>query len=325
MYRIGVDMGGTNLAAGIVSCDGVIAAQSSVPTGEPDAGIIAKKTAELIRSLLAETNISESEIEIIGVGVPGSANQETGMIEYANNLGMEDVEFLELMRPYFPKTPMGIENDANAAAYAEYKFGAGQGCRSMVLITLGTGVGAGIIINGTLFEGINYASGELGHMTIRYDGLECNCGRRGCFERYASASALVEQARAAMADHKDSDLWELCGGDISMMNGKLFFDAVRKEDATALRVLHRYSEYLTEGILDVVNLLQPELVCIGGGISREGDLLLTPVRERLARMNYAKTSRYQTQLKAAVLGNDAGIIGAACLAAWRAANKSSEV
>ena len=324
MYRIGVDMGGTNLAAGIVSEDGTIAAQSSVPTGEPNAEKIAKKTAGLIHDLMAEANISESEIEIIGVGVPGTANQKTGAIEYANNLGMEDVEFLELLRPYFPNTPLGIENDANAAAYAEYKFGAGQGGGSMVLITLGTGIGAGIIINGVLFEGINYASGELGHMTIRYDGLECNCGRRGCFERYASASALVEQAQAAMESCKDSLLWELCDGDISTMNGKLFFDAVRREDETALGVLRRYTEYLSEGILDIVNLLQPELVCIGGGISREGELLISPVREHLARLNYARTSQYQTQIKAAVLGNDAGIIGAAFLAAWRAANKSSE-
>lgn len=317
MYRIGIDMGGTNLAAGIVGEDGGIISQLSVPTGDPDSRQIAAVTADLIRELLVCTNIPGEKIVSVGVGVPGTADQETGMIEYANNLGMENVPFLDLLQPYFPNMPMALENDANAAAYAEYLFGAGRGCRSMVMITLGTGIGAGIIINGDLYEGVNYAAGEIGHMVIDVGGLPCNCGRRGCFEKYASASALVDAARDAMRDAHGSLLWELCRGDISQMNGKLFFEAVRHEDSTALQVLERYTGYLATGILDVVNFLQPELICIGGGISRAGELLTAPVREKLSSLNYARLSRHQTRVVSASLGNDAGIIGAAFLADHR--------
>ena len=321
MYRIGIDMGGTKIAAGIVGDDGGIAAQMSVPTGEPDALRIAETTTDLIRRILARSGVSEKEISSIGIGVPGTADQETGMIEYANNLGMENVPFLELLQPCFPHTPMALENDANAAAYAEYLFGAGRGCRSMVMITLGTGIGAGIILNGSLYEGINYAAGELGHMVIEVDGRPCNCGRRGCFEQYASSLALVAAAQAAMSEAPESLLWELCRGDSSLMDGKLFFEAVRRCDAAALHVLGRYTEYLAIGIIDVVNFIQPELVVIGGGISREGELLLAPVRERMASVGYARLSRHQTRLESALLGNDAGIIGAAFLADHRRAGR----
>ena len=315
MDFIGVDLGGTNIAAGIVREDGTIRRQGSVPTGEGGGAAIAGKIAALVSQLIAEEGMELREIAAIGVGVPGTANQENGLVEYANNLGMEDEPFLEQLQPYVPETRLAFENDANAAAYAEYLFGAGKGAASMLMITLGTGIGGGMVFGGDLYEGVNYAAGEFGHVTIRYDGLPCNCGRRGCFERYASATALVEQTREAMRLHRESRLWELCGGDIDAVDGKILFDAVRAGDETAQKVLETFTGYLGVGMVDLINIFQPEVVCVGGGISRAGELLLAPVRKRVAVESYARTSRKQPRIVAASLGNEAGIIGAALLAA----------
>ncbi len=314
MYLIGIDMGGTKLAGGVFS-DGRLLLSESVPMGEPDAEATADLTASLIKRLIASAG-GESPAAI-GIGVPGSADRERGTVEYANNIGMEGVPFADMMSERVPGVPITLENDANAAAYAEFSLGAGLGCGSLVMITLGTGIGAGVIINGELFEGCNYAAGELGHTVIVPDGLPCSCGGRGCLEMYASTSALVRQGREAMERERESTLWELCGGEPQKLDGKLFFDAVRVGDAAARNVLDEFLRYLSLGILNVVNLLEPDAVVIGGGISREGELLLAPVRERLARESYSRMSKKTPRVEAAVLGNDAGIIGAALLAEKR--------
>ncbi len=314
MYLIGIDLGGTSLAAGVVDMEGRMIASDSVPTGEHSAAAIAAAAASLVKGILARAGIEASDICAIGVGVPGTANRKTGELEYANNLGMENVRFGDYLSPYFPGIPVALENDANAAAYAEYLFGAGRGYGTMVMITLGTGIGAGIIINGELFEGVNFAAGELGHTVIEKDGLPCNCGRRGCFERYASTRALIDRARAAMENDSSSLLWELTGGDADTLDGRKFFAAVRKGDAVANAVLDEFAEYLSLGIVNVINFMQPELIVIGGGISREGEVLLAPVRRRLDSESYSRISKDQTVLTTAALGNDAGIIGAAHLA-----------
>ena len=313
MYYIGVDLGGTNIAAGIVCEDGTICCQNSVPTTKDGSGAIIKEIAQLIQKLLDESGRSIKEIKAIGIGVPGTANQENGFVEYANNLGMEEEPFLQMLQPYFPETHLTFENDANAAAYAEYRFGAGKGCSSMIMVTLGTGIGGGLIFNGKLFEGINYAAGEFGHFTIKYDGIPCNCGRRGCFEQYASASALVRQTKEAMQQEPRSILWELCENDLERVNGKILFDAVEKQDATAQKVLDMFTEYLGIGLIDLINIFQPEMICIGGGISKAGELILEPVRKRMKTESYTRMSQHQPKLAVASLGNNAGIIGAALL------------
>ncbi|MGN1140404.1 MAG: ROK family protein [Oliverpabstia sp.] len=315
MKYIGVDLGGTNIAAGIVGEDGSLQYQDSVPTGKGGSREIAHRIAVLINQLLANAEMTIREIQAIGIGVPGTANQESGLVEYANNLGMEDEPFLDMLKPYFPDTKLAFENDANAAAWAEYKLGTGKGAESMIMVTLGTGIGGGIIWNGQLYEGVNYAAGEFGHFTIRYDGLPCNCGRKGCFERYASASALVEQTVEAMKQNPQSVLWEMCSNDLERVDGKMLFDAVRKKDATAIKVLDTFTDYLSYGLLDIINVFQPELICIGGGISKAGELLLEPVRKRMQRESYTRMSKRQPKLVTAGLGNEAGIIGAALLAA----------
>ncbi len=323
MYLIGIDMGGSKLAGGVLF-DGELLFSESVPTGEPDAAAIADRTAALIGALMARAGIGEDKVAAVGIGVPGSADRERDTIEFANNLGMEGVPFLSLMKKRLPGLRFALENDANAAAYAEFRLGAGRGCRSMVMITLGTGIGAGIIIDGELFEGVNFAAGELGHTVIEPDGLPCSCGGRGCLEMYASTSALIARARESMEKNRSSALWRICGGEPGRLDGKLFFEAVRRGDGTAAEVLSAFTRYLSLGVLNVVNLLEPEVVVIGGGISREGELLLSPVRERLSREGYSRMSKKRPRLAAASLGNGAGIIGAALLAERRLRGENKE-
>lgn len=322
-YNIGIDLGGTKIAVGLVmesqsetaGCTGgVLVRKASVPTGIGRPAMdIAKDMAVLAYGLMKEEGIGLESVGSIGLGVPGTANRETGCIEYANNLGFYDVPFVELLKSHFPGKPVYFDNDANAAAWGEYTSGAGRGSRSMVAVTLGTGIGGGMILNGQLFEGVNFAAGELGHMVIELGGKECNCGRTGCFEAYASATALVEQTREAMEANPDSLLWTLCGGDINTAEGKTLFEGVRQGDETAVMVLDRFVHYLGCGILNIVNILQPEVLCIGGGISQAGSAFLPNLQMMMDREDYARTSGRRTKLVLAELGNDAGIIGAALL------------
>lgn len=313
-YYIGIDLGGTNIAAGLVGEDGTLFTRLSVPTRSGrSAGEIVQDMADLAKKAAQEGDVSWEEIEAVGLGVPGTANKETGIVEYANNLGFYDEPLVSMMEKALPGKKIRFDNDANAAAWGEYTAGSGKGVNSMLAVTLGTGVGGGIILDGKLYEGINYAAGEFGHFTIDRNGISCNCGRKGCFEAYASATALISQTKEAMLDNPKSILWELCGGEIERVEGKTLFDGVRREDAAALFVFDRYIEYLAVGLLDLINIFQPELICIGGGISKAGDLLLDPLKRIIDQEDYARTSKCRTRITAAVLDNDAGLIGAALL------------
>ncbi|WP_097003182.1 ROK family protein [Lacrimispora amygdalina] len=313
-YYIGIDLGGTNIAAGLVGEDGTLFTRLSVPTRSGrSAGEIVEDMADLAKKAAQEGNVSWEEIEAVGMGVPGTANKETGIVEYANNLGFYDEPLVSMMEKALPGKKIRFDNDANAAAWGEYTAGSGKGVSSMLAVTLGTGVGGGIILDGKLYEGVNYAAGEFGHFTIDRNGIVCNCGRKGCFEAYASATALISQTKEAMLDNPQSILWELCEGEIENVEGKTLFDGVRREDAAALFVFDRYVEYLAAGLLDLINIFQPELICIGGGISKAGDLLLDPLKRIIDQEDYARTSKRRTRITAAVLDNDAGLIGAALL------------
>ncbi|GLB32798.1 glucokinase [Lacrimispora amygdalina] len=313
-YYIGIDLGGTNIAAGLVGEDGTLFTRLSVPTRSGrSAGEIVQDMADLAKKAAQEGNVSWDEIEAVGLGVPGTANKETGMVEYANNLGFYDEPLVSMMEKALPGKNIRFDNDANAAAWGEFTAGSGKGTNSMLAVTLGTGVGGGIILDGKLYEGINYAAGEFGHFTIDRNGIPCNCGRKGCFEAYASATALISQTKAAMLENPQSVLWELCGGEIGNVEGKTLFDGVRRQDETALFVFDRYIEYLAAGLVDLINIFQPELICIGGGISKAGDLLLDPLNRIIDQEDYARTSKRRTRITAARLDNDAGLIGAALL------------
>lgn len=312
MYDIGIDVGGTGIAAGLVDDSLKIVARKNIPT---DRSMTAKAMSEtlvsLARELIEENRISLKRIRSIGVGVPGTANRKTGRIEYANNLPYCQGNIRQLLQGQTSRK-IYFENDANAAAWGEYLC-LGRKPDSFVMVTLGTGVGGGIIQNGKIVRGINYAAAELGHMTIRYDGIPCSCGRRGCLEAYASGEALIEQAREMMQKKTKSLMWSLCRGDLAQVNGKLVFDAVRQGDKAAAKVVEDFAECLSEGIANIINILQPDLLCIGGGISKSGDILL-PVLEELVRSKiYSRDSTENTKLVAAKLDNDAGIVGAAKL------------
>lgn len=313
MYRIGVDLGGTNIVAGVVDDDYNILSKASVKTNAPrEAGLIMDDITKVVFEALKASEIPLGEIVSVGVGTPGTVNKGNGLIEFANNLEFNKVPAKQMLEERIGKT-VYLENDANAAALGEAVAGAGRGTKDFIAITLGTGVGGGVVIDGKLIVGMNYAAGELGHHVIVYDGVPCNCGRRGCWESYASATALVRQTKDAMHKNQDSKMWDIVNNNIDAVNGLTSFDAMRAGDAAAKSVVDQYIAYVACGIINLVNALQPDMICVGGGIGREGEFLLEPLRRILERERYSIYAEKQTRLCSAVLGNDAGIIGAAIL------------
>ena len=312
MYRIGIDLGGTNIAAGLVNDAFEIVDSISVPTNVPrSVGAIIDDMAMLVDSLVQRNHLQRADISSVGVGVPCTANEGNGHMEDANNLGFDDEPFLT---PLGEKLglPVFFGNDANVAAWGEYLCGNYEE-DSFIMVTIGTGIGGGIILNGKLWAGINGAAGEFGHLSLNFDGVLCNCGRTGCFEAYASANALIAQAREVMEHTPDTVLWKLCGGDASRVEAKSVFDGAAAGDSTCAALLERYTDLLSEGITSIINLFQPARLCIGGGVSRAGDALLLPLREKVWARLYSKNSKRNTEITLAKLDNDAGIIGAALL------------
>ena len=316
MYRIGIDLGGTNIVAGLVEQDFRIVDKCSVKTRVPrSVESMAADMAQMAQTLLERNRLLWQDVASVGVGVPGTANPENGHVEDANNLGFDDVPFLTLLAEKIP-VPVYFGNDANVAAWGEYLTG-GYREDSFVMVTVGTGIGGGIILGGNLWPGINGAAAEFGHMTIDYDGIPCNCGRRGCFEAMASANALIAQAREQMRKHPGSLLWSLCGGNAAKVEAKTVFDGAAAGDETARALLDAYITYLAEGITNIINVFQPTVLCVGGGVSRAGEVLLLPLREKVARRVYSRNSKRNTRIELAKLDNDAGILGAALLGSGR--------
>lgn len=311
MYYIGVDLGGTNIAVGLVNEKAEIVHKSSIKTNLPrPAEDMLKSMAELIIKVIEESGVSADEVKSIGIGSPGSCDCANGVLVYANNLGYENVSFKNEIQKYINK-PVYIENDANVAALAEY-INTGKQMECFVAITLGTGVGGGVIMNGKVFSAFNGAGAELGHTVMIMDGEQCSCGRKGCWEAYASATGLIRQTKAEMERSKESMMWELCGGKLDNAGGRTAFDAAKKGDEAGKRVVDKYIEYVAEGITNVINIFQPEQLVIGGGVCGEGDYLLLPIIDYVAKHQYVKNLK-TTEISIAKLGNDAGIIGAAML------------
>lgn len=311
MYSIGIDLGGTNIAAGIVDENMKIVLKDSVPTRLPrSAESIIDDMVSLAFNLADKASISMDDIKWIGVGTPGTANCDTGIIEYSNNLRFENVPIVKMMEEKTGKKVF-IENDANAAAFGEYKAGAAKGASSAVVITLGTGIGSGVILNGKILHGFNFAGAELGHTVIVNGGRPCTCGRYGCWEAYASATGLINLTKESMQKNSDSKMWEIAGGSLENVNGKTAFDAMREKDPAGEIVVDLYIKYLGCGLVNAINIFQPEILCIGGGICKEGDNLIKPLTEIIQKERYSRYSKNQTKLCTAKLGNDAGIIGAA--------------
>ncbi|MDD6478926.1 MAG: ROK family protein [Oscillospiraceae bacterium] len=311
MYRLGIDLGGTNIVAGVVDENYNILAKSSVKTNSPrSAGEIADDMAKVTFDAIEKAGLKIDDIDGFGMGTPGSVEPENGIIIYSNNIGFFNVDIATMMRERTGKD-FYIENDANAAAYGEFIAGAGKGTKNFVAITLGTGVGGGVIIDGKIYSGSNHAGAELGHSVIMIDGVPCTCGRNGCWEAYASATALIRQTKQAMIRYPDSLMWQLCGNDIEKVSGITAFNAMRQGDTAGKMVVDKYIDYISIGIANVVNTFQPEIVCIGGGISKEGKTLTDSITNFVKGEDYARDLEKRVQIKTAALGNYAGIIGAA--------------
>ena len=315
MYRLGIDLGGTNIVAGVVDKKYKIVAKASCKTAVPrPESEICDSMAEVAKKAVEKAKLTMDDIESVGIGVPGAVNPKTGIIEYSANLFFHNWEVVQMMEERLGKK-VHIENDANAAALGEYLAGSAKGARNAVAITLGTGVGGGIIIDGKIYSGSNFAGAELGHMVIVKDSKECACGRRGCWETYASATGLINLTKQKILSEKleFSYMLKLCDGDINKVNGRTAFDAMRDGDPTAKSVVEEYISYLSCGLVNIINIFQPDVLCIGGGISNEGENLLGPVRSYVERERYTKHNDKQTVICKCTLGNDAGIIGAAYL------------
>ena len=311
MYKLGIDLGGTNIVAGVVDDNFKILATAKRKTDCPrPADAILDDMAAVALEAIKSAGLKVEDIDAAGVGTPGAINPVDGIVCYANNLAFFDVPMAQMLKD---RTGIDfyIENDANAAAYGEFVAGAGKGAKDFIMITLGTGVGGGIIVDGKIYSGANYAGGELGHTVISMDGEMCSCGRQGCWEAYASATALIRQTKQAMIKYPDTVMWELCGKDINAVNGLTAFDAMRKGDKAGKIVVDKYIEYIAVGIANNINIFQPEIICIGGGISKEGDNLIEPIKKYVEGDNYARSMKKKAEIKVAELGNDAGIIGAA--------------
>jgi glucokinase len=318
MYRIGIDLGGTNIAAAVVSNDFKIVKKLSVPTlAQRDSSLIMDDMAQLCRDVCRESGIELKDIEAIGIASPGVANHDTGAVEYACNLPFRKFPICRELSDRLGVENIHVENDANAAAWGEAVAGAAKGTKNSVMITLGTGVGGGIIIDGKVYSGFNYAGAELGHIVIEVGGKPCGCGRRGCWEAYSSATGLINMTREKLEECAKSgrttvmsELAEKYG----KVNGRIAFEAMRAGDEAAQEVIDKYLLYLESGLTSIINIFQPEVLSIGGGISGEGQALVDLVFPTISNERYGGGFIDKaTEIRIAELGNDAGIIGAAFL------------
>ncbi len=311
-----VDLGGTFIKCGIVDGKGNILVKGKVPTGrERPYEEIVRDMAHLLQDLAQKANLSIDDFEAVGVGAPGTVNSANGVIVYSNNIAWENIPLGAQLEKELGKKVF-VTNDANAAALGESFCGASKKFPSSILVTLGTGVGGGIVLDGKLFEGKNSAGAEIGHITVRAKGKPCTCGRRGCLEAYASASALERRTQEAIEKNPESRLAQIAkeeGG----VSGKTVFDGLRSGDKTAQRVFKGYCDDLSEGLISLANVFRPDAIVIGGGISAEGETLLKPLRRRLNKYIYGGNKTATVKLVVATLGNDAGLVGAGCYAMQR--------
>lgn len=311
-YSLGIDIGGTNIAAGVVDDNFDIIATGKIKTNS-DRGYeaVLKDIAEAGRLAVSKAGMSIKDMDWVGMGCPGTCNPESGSVEYSNNLRWENVPLQKYVGDSLG-IPAYIENDANAAALGEFYAGAAKGSKSAIIITLGTGLGAGIIIDGKLFSGSNYAGAEIGHTVINVDGEQCTCGRRGCFETYCSATALVKFTKRAIEQNPKSAMVKIAEEE-GKVSGRTAFNAAKTGDKAGQEVVDYFIKNLACGLINTINIFQPEILCIGGGVSNEGAALLDPLKSRIEKEIYSKNSKNNTKIVLCSLGNSSGIIGAALL------------
>ena len=312
MVYVGVDLGGTNIAVGLVDEAGKILHKDSVPTLlERGAEPVIQDMATLSLKVIKDAGYTVDDVKAVGVGVPGLADAKTGVVIFCTNLRWHMVPLREIFQKILNK-PVFIDNDATVAGLAESVAGVSAGVANSVFLTLGTGVGGGIIINHKIYSGSHGVGSELGHMTVQCEGLDCTCGSKGCWETYSSATALIRQGKAAVEGHPESLIYKAVNGDLSKIEARTIIDAAREGDEIACAVYDKYIYYLAIGIVAIINGFDPEVIAIGGGVSKAGDFLLEPLKKKVAEYVFYKDLPY-ADIKIATLGNDAGIIGAAML------------
>ena len=318
MYTIGVDLGGTNIAIGLCDENLNMIDKGSVPTlADREGELIIRDMANLAAEIIKRNNLTVSDIASVGIATPGAANSKTGVVEYANNLPFLNFPIAEIFKKYLPVEKVLIANDANAAALGEALAGAAKGTKNSVMITLGTGVGGGVIIDGKIFDGgINCAGAELGHIVIVAGGRQCSCGRRGCWEAYSSATGLSRMTKEKMNELKLKGIPSLLFDEAEKdgkVSARTAFNAMKRGDKYGAMVVDEYIKYLAEGITNIINIFQPEILTIGGGVCNEKEYLTKPLLEIVESEQYTRNNMNKTKVVTAVLGNDAGIIGAAGL------------
>lgn len=313
MYCLGLDVGGTNLAAGVVDEEYNIISKLSIPARANR--IIEEITDDMVwaaKEVIKKAGLSPEDISSWGIGMPSYVNPNTGLLVHANCFGWKNVPIYRYLENRLP-VKLYIENDANCAALGEMLAGAAKDDDNVIMLTLGTGMGGGIIIDRKIYCGADQMGAELGHVKLVYHGVPCTCGQKGCAEAYCSATALIRQMREAAKKDPESALWELCGGNLNALEGKTLFDAVKLADVTAKQVLEQYVEYLSCAISTYIVLFRPDKIILGGGIAEAGEMLLKPLRKRIVPNTFAGSEIGVPEIAAAKLGNDAGIIGAAFL------------
>ncbi len=309
-YCFGIDVGGTFIKGAIIDSDGKIIVSDKISTESEKGNIhVCDNIKTLCDRLLEKSNMNKNDLTAIGMGVPGMIDSENGIVIVSNNLHCADFPIAKKVEKLIG-LPVKIANDANAAALGECKFALNGKYKNIVFLTLGTGVGGGIVINGELYEGNRGAGAELGHSVIIMNGEPCTCGRRGCIEAYASATALIRETKKTMKAHKDSKLWEI--GNIDAVNGKTAFD-YSETDVYAKKVVDNYISALACYITNVANEFRPEAVILGGGVCAQGDSLINPIKKILKKEIFAGATGPQVEILTAKLGNDAGCLGAAAL------------
>lgn len=311
MKYIGIDIGGMSIKAGIVTEEGKILAKKTVVTDTSSEQRTVEDIAGLILSILQENNLSKDDIAGVGIGSPGSVYDEKGVIRYSCNLNFKNTPLVKLLQESTGIQNIKVSNDANCAALGETLFGAGKGAKNTVMLTLGTGVGTGIVVDGKLLTGNRSAGAEGGHITINFGGATCGCGKKGHLEAYASATALMNQVRVAIAKHPESLLARRAA--IEGVHGKLVFDCKDAGDKVAESVVKRYLKYVGIGLVNYANIFYPEVIIVGGGISNQGDNIIKPLQRYVSRNVYGAEYNPKIKVVAATLKNDAGIVGAACL------------
>ena len=313
--HIGIDLGGTNIGIGIIHNDNLIFKDSRSTNKESGYEGVVKNIYDSIEEILKKNNIKRSDIEGVGIGIPGIIDPKTNMVVEVVNMGWENVDLKNDLEKLIG-IPVFLGNDATVAGVAEYELGALKGCENGVLITLGTGIGAGIILNGKVFEGAHGIGAEFGHMIVGENFYDCNCGRNGCFETFASSTAIINYTKKLINEGKKTKILDMVNNDVDRIDGKVIFQAAREEDKVAIEVVDRMTDYLAKGIVNIMSILDPEIFVLGGGLSAAGDYLLEQVKKKVKKERYYKGIK-AGEICISTIGNDGGILGAACLCKYK--------